>query len=408
MDITVGARVLACLGLLALGGVACDLDPGDDLDELADEDDPLLKSRGYVNNPVLVPFVGPFDMCADRPARDSMEEAFGVDLNNARWLAFFSANEYAHYARFAPVLQAMGFGSAGEGDAWVEAGRELVRKRHDPEIPIGIAAGEEQALLQTVVPGKKIQFFTAGRFSKDGNEFIDGSAQMMWAEHPAKKLVVISFRGTETDKGADFKVDLNVFFSSFTSVEGAKLGKVHAGFKGSFASVQQLLHDKLAAEAGRGLHIWITGHSLGGALAELAATEVVAAARADRSATPTVFEGIYTFGQPRTSNDDFRFNWENLLWELYPTRHVSLMRFRHADDLVSRIPGTALGFSHAGHLFYMAADGTLTYQDLDPELGGTKAAVSAMADHSIDGHYYRRIAAHATDPQFKAWVKRCP
>lgn len=46
--------------------------------------------------------------------------------------------------------------------------------------------------------------------------------------------------------------------------------------------------------------VWVTGHSLGGALASIAASEMIARGEVDASRVQ-----LYTFGQPRTGDVDF-------------------------------------------------------------------------------------------------------
>ena len=56
---------------------------------------------------------------------------FATDLNllNAQWLAYLSANQYAHFAVVAPLLESLGFGGDGEGQRWAVCGRDLYALR---------------------------------------------------------------------------------------------------------------------------------------------------------------------------------------------------------------------------------------------------------------------------------------
>ncbi|MCK7478059.1 MAG: lipase family protein [Candidatus Moduliflexus flocculans] len=91
--------------------------------------------------------------------------------------------------------------------------------------------------------------------------------------------------------------------------------KVHRGFKSALEEVWDDLFPYLKALQGRGCRIWMTGHSLGAALATLAA---------DRYGE---VQGVYTFGSPRVGNG--RFN--GLLDPDLPVRQ----RRRHRDWLAS-------------------------------------------------------------------------
>jgi triacylglycerol lipase len=74
-------------------------------------------------------------------------------------------------------------------------------------------------------------------------------------------------------------------------------GAVHEGFKSALDCVWVALSESIkAASAGRKL--WFAGHSLGGALALLAAERM-------RVETGRIADGIYTFGMPKVGNSVF-------------------------------------------------------------------------------------------------------
>ena len=365
----------------------------------ADEQDPLLRSNGYNNNPMLVPYEGPFDMCFDTPENQEPGVGFGVDLNVARWLSFFAANEYAHYAHFAPILEEMGFGDEGEGEAWVEQGREVVRNREAEaagEIPQNSSAWFEQSLVQDVIPGKKIQFFAAGEF-KNG-KFRDESTQMLWVEHRTEPIVIIGFRGTQPDKFSDVVADLNILRDPLPGY-----GSAHEGFLDAYGGVRHILEEKLRVESGRNLQIWITGHSLGGALAAVASTTIMDRMKFDNSYQ---LNGVYTFGKPRVGNKEFVQKIE----EGYEANNIHAMRFRHGDDMVAQIPWNLIGYYHEGQLMHMDGDGNFDFNPLEQDPGGTKSTEGTFADHAIDAHYHRRISEHLEDAESAGieLSRRCP
>lgn len=104
-----------------------------------------------------------------------------------------------------------------------------------------------------------------------------------------QKVLLVSFKGTGAeDKGKDFLTDLNIGrvhlegtdvdeckFDSAGSL-AQKSGKVHKGFRDVYVSVRDIILETLFS-----VSLWrtnwlivFTGHSLGGALATLAAFEV--------------------------------------------------------------------------------------------------------------------------------------
>ena len=135
-------------------------------------------------------------------------------------------------------------------------------------------------------------------------------------------LVLVSFRGTEST--ADWLSNLNV---QDRAVAG--LGRVHAGFWGQFSALREQLEELLQPR--RNLPILVTGHSLGGAIAVLAAA-TWAAERPLRV--------VYTFGQPAVAQPGAA----TTIGTLLAGRHHRLV---NDADIVPRVPP---GYRHSGHL----------------------------------------------------------
>ncbi|WFB37727.1 lipase family protein [Kiritimatiellota bacterium B12222] len=110
------------------------------------------------------------------------------------------------------------------------------------------------------------------------------------------EVVVVAFRGTELKSRSAFhevKTDLNTLPVSFE-----KGGKVHAGFLDGLDEIwsgdqglEALLHAVWAEDPER--PIWLTGHSMGGALASLCFSRFPAAT------------GLYIYGAPRVGDRAF-------------------------------------------------------------------------------------------------------
>jgi hypothetical protein len=122
---------------------------------------------------------------------------------------------------------------------------------------------------------------------------------------PPGQVVFINWRDTVTD--ADLALDPTT--------------GVHRGFAKALVEVwtdQVNPHlDQLKAD-NQDLAIWFTGHSLGAALATLAA---------DAYSREKQVKGLYTFGSPRVGNNAFADQFR-----------VSSFRFVHHDDTVTRLP----------------------------------------------------------------------
>ena len=157
--------------------------------------------------------------------------------------------------------------------------------------------------------------------------------------------LVLAFRGTEK-KVSDWLTDARCI----PTIDGN--AKVHTGFLEAFdgktndegETAKQVVEDILSSpEAkdgeGRPLPLFITGHSLGGALA-LLATKLVA---------PNVNGACYTFGAPRVAN-----------YEYFSSLKTPVYRIVNSADVVPRVPPGVLmdsltdimkGLAWATHLF---------------------------------------------------------
>ena len=160
------------------------------------------------------------------------------------------------------------------------------------------------------------------------------------------EVALFSFRGTSNP--AQWIRDLRLIPVDYS------WGRVHAGFKGGL----EIAGPQLAAfaeAAQKAQHVWVTGHSLGGALAVMAAAHLK-----QQGITPSV----YTYGQPRVGLAGFA---DRFAQEL-PDR---LIRFVNQSDIVPRVP-PGLFYRHTGivkHIVPGALEGTgdeLADEELPP------------------------------------------
>jgi hypothetical protein len=189
-----------------------------------------------------------------------------------------------------------------------------------------------------------------------------------------KKTIVVSFRGTCTP--IDLITDANLLQDAWVEGEDVKnqtISKVHAGFRTSLQSIQRRLKELLLATPAPGedlsdYRMFVTGHSLGGALATLFTADIgeygIDAGRGlpQMEASEPWWKGIvntfmgekaeeertkkpprpkslrlYNFGSPRVGNRAFakRFDGlvkDGLIDEAY--------RIVNGDDIVARLPRT--------------------------------------------------------------------
>ena len=149
------------------------------------------------------------------------------------------------------------------------------------------------------------------------------------------QVILVAFRGTQPEQPVDWLSD----FEASHETWGHPAGKVHKGFYEALRAVwgqpvggKEVLPARLLNRGNRA--VWITGHSLGGALAELCAAQA-----AFVSQVPV--QGVYTFGQPRTGDETFA----RTVHAAFGTRHL---RFVNDRDIVPRVPFYGMGFRHFG------------------------------------------------------------
>lgn len=207
----------------------------------------------------------------------------------------------------------------------------------------------------------------------DGTQaFVAGHAQ----------AVVLSFRGTEPRRIEDVLTDA---MFTLTAGEFGRGDRIHLGFK---AALDQAWHAVLdALGPGPGPPLWITGHSLGAALATLAAVRLWIGGRHPA--------GVYTFGSPRVGDAAFASAYDGLL-------RPRTFRFVNQTDVVTRVPLWTMGFRHVGTVVYIDESENLRIdppgwwtQVLDSLLAASdlKAlGAEAFADHAMS-LYRRRVEA---------------
>lgn len=154
-----------------------------------------------------------------------------------------------------------------------------------------------------------------------------------------KPCLVISFRGT--DEIDDWNINVHAYQTSFND-----LGKVHSGFKKAYTSIRDELFEYLNNNS---LPIFITGHSLGAALATLAAAEL---------SENKNFDSCYTFGSPRTGDPDF----------INSIKFKKIYRIVNNCDVVTTVPidFALIIYKHAGSPYLINDNGELI-EDMNEE-----------------------------------------
>ena len=137
---------------------------------------------------------------------------------------------------------------------------------------------------------------------------------------------VLSFRGTEVTEKSDVLADLK----AGKNLE-ASGGKVHVGFKDELNKLWPAITVSLANIDA----LYVTGHSLGAAMATIAASRI-----------QTKVIALVTFGSPRAGNQEF-----------VNSLSVTHYRVQNNCDDVTKVPFRLMGFRHHGTHKYMNFDG---------------------------------------------------
>ena len=169
----------------------------------------------------------------------------------------------------------------------------------------------------------------------------------------APGVAVVAFRGTETDDPTDLFTDANFPFTDWLP-DGQLRGQVHVGFA---EALTDALYTHLIAAIPKDVEqVWFTGHSLGAALATLAASRFGKAAR------------LFTFGSPRVGDTAFAAS----------MAHVTHTRFVDCCDMVTRVPPEVIGYIHSGTLHYINQHGQVLVSPAEELIDANRMAASGQ------------------------------
>ncbi|XP_058094942.1 uncharacterized protein LOC131240623 isoform X3 [Magnolia sinica] len=177
----------------------------------------------------------------------------------------------------------------------------------------------------------------------------------IWRDSLRKRLVV-AFRGTEQSRWKDLRTDLML---APAGLNPERIGgdfnqevQVHSGFLSAYDSVMNRIMSLIKISIGfvdDGLetmpkwHVYVTGHSLGGALATLLALELSSSQMAKCGAISVT---MYNFGSPRVGNKRFA--------EVYNEKVKDSWRIVNHRDIIPTVP-RLMGYCHVAQPVYLAA-----------------------------------------------------
>lgn len=192
-------------------------------------------------------------------------------------------------------------------------------------------------------------------------------------------VAVLAFRGTQLGSASGTEwLDVAVDLAAWKKYSEDGLGAVHAGFVWALEAAWSEILPALTAIEERAIPLYITGHSLGGALAVLAAARWPAA------------RAVVTLGCPRVGDADFAA-W----FHAFRPPHYRIVR---GADVVPWLPLFAMSYRHDGPADYLPDDGTFR-----TNLPGWKVAVHALRSWRPG----RAVGDHAASGYVEALVPGC-
>ncbi|MFD0694014.1 lipase family protein [Paenibacillus sp. GCM10027628] len=187
--------------------------------------------------------------------------------------------------------------------------------------------------------------------------------------------IILAFRGTNTS--SDWISDAIARQNAYPYVQDG--GWVHRGFLDIYRTARKKILTSLSKLSAQ-KQLYITGHSLGGALATLCAIDV---------ALNTKFKApiVYTYASPRVGNPEFASRFSNLL----SNRH----RVYNQHDLVPQLPTVLYKSPNTDQLYHYL------HVKKGFELSFQKGSLSA--NHAI-GNYFTELAR--LDPTYTLELNR--
>ncbi|WP_437838535.1 lipase family protein [Sorangium sp. So ce1153] len=169
---------------------------------------------------------------------------------------------------------------------------------------------------------------------------------------PPKHIGILVFRGTSWGSALDWVIDASVETTQF-----GDYGHVHSGFMRNVwrlgSTIRETLRNELLKTKSPIDVLYVTGHSLGGAIAALT-TVMLWADRGDeelRRAFQGKFRGLYTFGAPAVGD-------ATMVNALSPKLVARTYMHVYENDIVPRMPPLSTGnFQHFGTTYHSTAEG---------------------------------------------------
>lgn len=195
-----------------------------------------------------------------------------------------------------------------------------------------------------------------------------------------RRDVIICFRGTVLDNTFNLNTDIQARL-----IPMASFGCVHKGFSSAVDSVWAEIKTHILS--GKKQRVWLTGHSLGGALALLAGARFV---NEYKGCHNIVINGLYVFGAPRVGDQDFADAFKNTYLH---QRSFLLAKY---NDIITVLPPCIKKiweYKDVGNILYIDREGALKLIECLSELKTLRYFLSGyFSAHILAGFSKEKIA----------------
>jgi len=241
-----------------------------------------------------------------------------------------------------------------------------------------------------------LDLYRLNHFDVVSSKNLDSKAIVGWKDD----CIVISFRGTSSmvNVMSDVRVWRTPFPQDSALNRISSSSKVHSGFLAAYRaegfnkrlldSVKRLLdgclENKTAKESK--VKVFVTGHSLGGALAVLCSFEIASTLLCSQR----VDLHCYVFGSPRVGNHS---------WASLYNQHVpNTWQIINDDDTITRAGKFFLLYKHVGHRVLINKRGDMLVRPSFSEYSMRRAPGGSIRDHYLTR--YRRAMESIVQAQF--------
>lgn len=189
--------------------------------------------------------------------------------------------------------------------------------------------------------------------------------------------IIVACRGTEVKEWKDIQADLTIDLVPSRS----GVGQVHRGFRNYVDSIWEPVKNHVLDNTSK--TVWITGHSLGAAMATLMARRFVL----DNLVN---VEAVFTYGSPRVGDRTYinQFNTK-----------IKNHRWVNDGDIVTKVPFSPWYF-HCGTMHHIDSKGKVTV-NFDRKISWGRI-LSLLLPHGI----FKLIIGDAKDHSSETYVKQ--